>query len=272
MDFITQIKAFEKLSAGNLTPNAIAIYWKLFMIDNATGWKEWFTESDYWLGYAVGIKRHETIVSALNLLKQKGFIDFERGIKRNQPTKYKIIVLNNSIEHSTKDSTEDSTITSTKDSTKTSTKDSTKHSDILKHKQETKTKTNNKGATRQDVFDSSSETEEVKKALKDFADMRTKARSPMTDRAKEILLNKLNDMAGNDNALKVKLLEQSIERGWKTVYALKDGGGNSERGMGRTNEAGRGGDTEKERADSFREECRRADANQIYPWEVHEPA
>jgi len=136
VEFIAQMRAFEKLSAGNLTPNAIAIYWKLFMIDNATGWKEWFTESDYWLGYAVGIKRHETIVAALNLLKQKGFIDFERGIKRNQPTKYKIIVLNNSIE----DSTKDRTITSTKDSTITSTKDSTKHSDIPRHNTKTKDK------------------------------------------------------------------------------------------------------------------------------------
>lgn len=130
MDFIQQMRCFEKLSAENLTPNAIAIYWKLFMIDNNTGWKEWFTVSDYWLGLAVGISRSETIVKAINLLKQRGFIDFERGTKRNIPTKYKIIVLNNS----TKDSTEDSIKSSTKDSTKRSSQDR----DIPK--QETKTK------------------------------------------------------------------------------------------------------------------------------------
>ena len=134
MEFITQMRCFEKLSAENLTPNAIAIYWKLFMINNNTGWKEWFEESDYWLGRAVGIKRHETILAALNLLKQKGFIEFERGTKRNQPTRYKIIVLNNS----TKDSTEPSTKPSTKDSTISSTEPSTKPSDTLRYKTKNK--------------------------------------------------------------------------------------------------------------------------------------
>ena len=268
INFIQQIRRFHEKSAGNLTPNAIAIYYHLLNVNNKCGWKEWFTESDLWIGRFVGIKRHETILAAINLLKQKGFIEFERGTKRNIPTKYKIIVLNNSTEHSTEYSTEHSTI----NSTETSTEHSTEYSDNPKHKPKPKLKLNNKGATRQDVFESSSETEEVKKALKDFADMRTKARSPMTDRAKELLLGKLNDMAGNDNALKVKLLEQSIERGWKTVFALKDGGGNGEREMGRTHGEDQARGAEKEREDSFREECRRADANQVYPWEVHEPA
>lgn len=46
-------------------------------------------------------------------------------------------------------------------------------------------------------------------------------RSPMTDRAKELLLSKLNELSGGDDFMKIHLLEQSIERGWKTVYPLK---------------------------------------------------
>jgi hypothetical protein len=130
INFIQQIRRFDELSAGNLTPNAIAIYYHLLNVNNRCGWKEWFTESDLWIGRFVGIKRHETILAAINLLKQKGFIEFERGTKRNIPTKYKIIVLNNSTEHST----EHSTITSTETSTKDSIEHSTEHSDNPKHK------------------------------------------------------------------------------------------------------------------------------------------
>ena len=267
INFIKQLCRFDELSIGTLTPNAIAIYYHLFMVNNRCGWREWFTESDLWIEQAVGIKRRETVLSAINLLKQKGFIDFERG-GTHKPTKYKIIPLFNSANNSAFNSAFNSGI----DSAFNSANNSAFTSDIPKHKQETKTKTNNKGAKRLDVFDASSETDEVKKALKDFADMRTKARSAMTDRAKEILLKKLNEMAGNDSALKVKLLEQSIERGWKTVYALKDGGGNDERRMGGENRESQGRTTETEREDSFREECRRADANQVYPWEIHKPA
>ena len=137
INFILQLKAFDEMAAENLTPSAIAIYYRLFHINNRCGWKEWFTESDFWLGRAVGIKRHETVLSAINLLKQKGFIDFERGNKRNQPTRYKIIMLNNSIEPSTKDST----INSTKDSIEPSIKPSTKPSDNPNYKTKTKTKT-----------------------------------------------------------------------------------------------------------------------------------
>ena len=93
MEFIDQLKAFDKLSMENLTPNAIAIYYHLFMVNNRCGWKEWFTESDLWMGRAVGISRRETILAAINLLKQKGFIDFKRGTGTNKPTKYKILPL-----------------------------------------------------------------------------------------------------------------------------------------------------------------------------------
>ena len=130
INFIQQIRRFDELSAGNLTPNAIAIYYHLLNVNNRCGWKEWFTESDLWIGRFVGIKRHETISAAINLLKQKGFIEFERGTKRNIPTKYKIIVLNNSIEHST----EHSTISSTEPSIEHSTEYSIEHSDNPKHK------------------------------------------------------------------------------------------------------------------------------------------
>ena len=92
MDFIRQLIAFDDLSAGTLTPNAMVVYLKLFMINNRCHWEEWFETSDYWLKLQTGIKRKETIVAALNLLRQKGFIEFQRG-GAGRPSKYKLVDL-----------------------------------------------------------------------------------------------------------------------------------------------------------------------------------
>ena len=65
------------------------------------------------------------------------------------------------------------------------------------------------------------ESERVQDALRAFVEMRTKMRKPMTDRAKELLLSKLEELSGGDEFMKIHLLEQSIEHGWQTVYPLK---------------------------------------------------
>ncbi len=143
MEFIEHLKAFDKMKAENLTPNAIAIYFHLFMVNNKTGWKEWFTESDLWIERSCGISRRETVIKALNLLKQKGFIDFERGTRKGKPTKYKILPLLNSAY--------DSSYDSACDSVKDSGKDSVRGSDIPRHKTKTKDNrqvNNNKARTK----------------------------------------------------------------------------------------------------------------------------
>lgn len=136
MNFILQLRCFDELSVGNLNPNAIAIYYHLFMTNNRCGWKEWFSESDLWIEQAVGISRRETVLSAINLLKQKGFIDFERGTRKGQPTKYKILPLFNSAYDSGKDSGYDSAYNSGCDSGK----DSACDSDNPKYKYKQKNK------------------------------------------------------------------------------------------------------------------------------------
>ena len=152
MDFIQQLKAFDEIGSENLTPNAIAIYYHLFHVNNRCGWKEWFEESDFWIGRAVGIRRRETIVAAINLLRQKGFIEFQRGSKRNQSTSYKIIKLPTRTilphENSAIPSAKDSVEHSAKDSAKRSVKHSPKHSDNIKQETETKTETKESMRTR----------------------------------------------------------------------------------------------------------------------------
>ena len=63
--------------------------------------------------------------------------------------------------------------------------------------------------------------EKLDKAIGDFVEMRKKMKSPMTERAIDLLVSKLDGMA-NDNGEKIAIIEQSIMHGWKSVYPLKD--------------------------------------------------
>jgi len=58
-------------------------------------------------------------------------------------------------------------------------------------------------------------------AINDFKDFRKGIKSPMTDRAVELLRLNLNKFTDDDET-KIAILNQSIMNGWKSVYALKD--------------------------------------------------
>lgn len=62
--------------------------------------------------------------------------------------------------------------------------------------------------------------EQLKQALKDFCKMRKLIKKPVSDRAMQILLNKLNKFATDDES-KIAILEQSIEHSWQSIYPLK---------------------------------------------------
>ena len=55
--------------------------------------------------------------------------------------------------------------------------------------------------------------------------MRKKMRKPMTEYAMEITIKKLETLAPGDTVTQKKILEQSVERSWQSVYELKEKGG-----------------------------------------------
>lgn len=63
--------------------------------------------------------------------------------------------------------------------------------------------------------------EELKAAIFDFIQFRKAIKAPLTDRALTLCLNKLDKLANNDLA-KIAVLNQSIERGWRGLFELKD--------------------------------------------------
>lgn len=62
-------------------------------------------------------------------------------------------------------------------------------------------------------------------AMNDFADMRKQMKKPMTGRAKELLLKKLEKLSHGDEEIKIAILEQSIVNGWLGIYELKSDSG-----------------------------------------------
>ena len=62
---------------------------------------------------------------------------------------------------------------------------------------------------------------ELLKALQDFEEHRKALRKPLTDKARQLLIKKLNKLAGNTER-KIELLETAIECGWLTVYPPKN--------------------------------------------------
>ena len=62
---------------------------------------------------------------------------------------------------------------------------------------------------------------ELDAAIKEFIKHRRAIKSPMTDKAIELFLNKL-DTLSTDKQEQIQLINTAIERGWKSVYPIDD--------------------------------------------------
>ena len=63
--------------------------------------------------------------------------------------------------------------------------------------------------------------EALNEAILAFIEHRKKIRKPMTERAVELFLRRLEGLS-DDNDTKIRIIEEAIEHGWQTVYPLKD--------------------------------------------------
>ena len=106
------------------------------------------------------------------------------------------------------------------------------------------TKRNNKGTTREQQGNTNKNDKNDKNdkkykiirspieiAIDDFKEFRKKIKKPMTDRAVELLIDKLNKLASDDET-KIAILNQSIVNGWQGVFPLK---GDTQRQSGTNN-------------------------------------
>ena len=66
-----------------------------------------------------------------------------------------------------------------------------------------------------------SDNKELDTAIKDFIDHRKKMRKPMTDRAIDLFIKKLNGLSTSESK-QILMINTVIERGWLTVYPIKE--------------------------------------------------
>lgn len=65
--------------------------------------------------------------------------------------------------------------------------------------------------------------EVLDKAFSDYVAMRKQIKKPMTDRAIELSMKRLDTLSGGDNDKAIKILEQSIIHSWQGLFELKEG-------------------------------------------------
>lgn len=61
----------------------------------------------------------------------------------------------------------------------------------------------------------------LESALDDFKDFRKKIKSPMTERAVELMVDKINKLATDDET-KIEIINQSIVNGWKGIFPINN--------------------------------------------------
>lgn len=64
--------------------------------------------------------------------------------------------------------------------------------------------------------------ETLDKTFKDYMAMRKEIKKPMTDRAIELAMSKLEELSGSDNDIAIAILEQSIMNSWQGLFELKE--------------------------------------------------
>lgn len=92
MNFIKEINAFEEWLETNPLPVTAQLLWyKLMSINNKCGWAEWFDLANSTLMAKAGISSEKTLISARNVLVDKGRILYKSSGNRKKAGKYKII-------------------------------------------------------------------------------------------------------------------------------------------------------------------------------------
>lgn len=62
----------------------------------------------------------------------------------------------------------------------------------------------------------------LNKSFSDYVDYRKKIKKPMTDKAIELAIEKLNELSQGDNDKAIQIINQSIMQGWQGLFELKE--------------------------------------------------
>ena len=76
----------------------------------------------------------------------------------------------------------------------------------------------------EDVNDIDINKSPLQQTIDNFIDHRKAIKYPMTSQAYNLMINKLDKLAGGRDDMKIAILNQSIENGWRGIFPLKEQG------------------------------------------------
>ena len=233
MEYISQILKFnELLLTNNLAPGQIALWYALMHINNKCQWSKWFTAAIRTLELYTGLSKNG-VIKARNVLKQKGLIDFTSN--GTAAASFHIKILYSGTDSSTDSGTDSGTDGGTDSGLLTRQRlrlDKDKDKDYKKEKDKKENvpsadppNAKKKNARPQGGYDrilSDIEDEELKNLYYEYIKMRKLIKAPMTDYMLRLLINKVNTLEPDNVERQKQLLKNSMVKGWKSVYPLKD--------------------------------------------------
>ena len=212
IQYMSILKAYTYLGMGQLSTTEQALYFRLFLVNNLSGWGEWFGADNKRLMFECNINSKQTLERAKQRLKDLGFINYIPG-KKGKPTQYTLTPI-------LKKGTFIVPYTGENTGAKTGEKTGEETGRIYRHIDKDKDNTPLVPKKGKPVV-SSSHSPEFEEAWAGFVEMRKKIRKPLTDRAKDLLFKKLEKLAPGDEVKQAAILDQSIERCWQGVFELK---------------------------------------------------
>ena len=228
MNYIAIINSFwDSATTNPLSTGQVSLYFALLHICNRSNWTEWFAAPNQVLSVLTGLSR-SGILKARNELKQRGLIDFrEKGTKA---TLYKVLTIANSTQVGVQDSMQNGVQIGTQNGTQNGVQ---KSNTLYKHKQKLKQKSVSDDTPEKCALNSLPG--EVLEAFRGYMDYRKSIGAAMTDRAVQLAVNRLNELAPGNPSVQVAIINQSVLNGWKGLFALKDVGEKSPQKDGKSN-------------------------------------
>ena len=202
MSYIDLINGFERVCESEALPAASQLLWyKLIYLSNRRGWPEWVQVDNMRLMSVTGIKDEKTLIRSRNKLIELGLFEYKPG-KKGCPGKYRI-----------------------KEETFTGifpvnmpVNMPVKTPDIIRYKTKTKTK---KSISKDIPEKQAVEPDDVVlEAFAEFETYRSEIGKPLTDRARQMAMNKLFELS-DDNSERAAIIQQTIICGWSGFYPLK---------------------------------------------------
>ena len=202
-DFVRHYKQLSIVRKRNpISKDAFTLYHLLLEYDNELGWMDNFTAPNGMLTGSLRGFSQDSLERARNELISKGYIRYSRG-SGNQAGRYLIV-----------DFAEQNLV-------QTAEQIAAQPAEQTQAQPRNKSRTLTKPNENQTKGTTPLPPDGFCKAFDAFVAMRVKIKKPMTDHAKDLILEKLETLAPGDRATQAKILDQSTVNCWQGVFQLK---------------------------------------------------